>query len=208
MTEARQSILDTAIDQDPSTLKVRQTIFRSILAGMPIDEALISEVTGLGNSVVRSTVDRLVAAGIATTDAGEGVRRSVDGSEGLTVRSSRHSIVISGKELHTWCAFDVVGIPAALGLDTTGSTECPTCGTEIELMMRGGEVVDSGAIGWWPSASGGPVIEAFCPSASIFCNRSHLEEWRVTTGAEGAPRTLMELAEAGRSTWASFTAIE
>ena len=73
MTEASQSILDAAIDQDPSTLKVRQTIFRSILAGMPIDEALIAEMTGLGNSVVRSTVDRLVAAGIATTDAGEGV---------------------------------------------------------------------------------------------------------------------------------------
>ena len=206
MTEASESILDAAIGGDPSTLAVRQTVFRSILAGQPIGEARISELTGLDEAVVGSTIDRLVAAGIATTDGDGGTERMVDGAEGLTVRGSRHSIEISGNGLHTWCAFDVVGIPAALGLDTTGSTTCPTCGTEIALVVQAGEVVDSGAIGWWPSASGGPVIEAFCPSASIFCNRSHLEEWRASARAEGAPRTLVELAEAGRVTWAAFSA--
>ena len=204
MSDTSGSILDAAVDADPATLAVRQAAFRSILAGQTIDEARIAELTGLDAAMVRSAVDRLVAAGIATTDDCRGEQRSVDGSEGLTVRTSRHSISISGKDLFTWCAFDVVGIPAALGLDTRGSTRCPTCGARIELMVSKGEVVDTGAVGWWPAATGGPVIEAFCPSASSFCNLSHLEEWREATGAQGAPRTLMELAGAGRITWAGF----
>ncbi|MDA8386064.1 MAG: organomercurial lyase [Actinomycetota bacterium] len=204
MPEPSGSILDAAVDTDPVTLAVRRAAFRAILGGDTMEEARIADLTGLDGATVRSAVDRLVAAGIATTNAGEGEQRSVDGSEGLTIRSSAHSISISGNDLHTWCAFDVVGIPAALGLDTTGSTRCPTCGATIELTVLRGEVVDTGAVGWWPSASGGPVIEAFCPSASIFCNLSHLETWRASTNAMGTPRTLAELAEAGRSTWASF----
>ncbi|MDA8117774.1 MAG: organomercurial lyase [Actinomycetota bacterium] len=206
MSDTSGSILDAAIDAEPSTLAIRQAAFRAILSGIAIDEARVAEITGLDTALVGSTVDRLVAAGIATTDTGPAGERSIDGSEGLTVRASKHAISISGSDLHTWCAFDVVGIPAALGLDASGSTRCPTCGGAIELEVRKGEVVDSGAIGWWPSASGGPVIEAFCPSASIFCNSEHLDEWRTANQAEGTARTLVELAEAGRETWSSFRA--
>ncbi len=206
MPATTESILDAAVDGGASTLAVRRTVFHSMLAGTAINEARISELTGLDPGTVKGTVDRLVAAGIATTDGAKGAQRLVDGAEGLTIRNSGHTIWMSGSELHTWCAFDIVGIPAALGLDATGSTHCPTCLTEIKLEVLKGEVVESEVAGWWPALSGGPVVEAFCPSTSIFCNLNHLEAWRSATGARGTPRTLTELAQAGRTTWARFRA--
>ncbi|MDA8101963.1 MAG: organomercurial lyase [Nitrospiraceae bacterium] len=206
MPETTESILDAAVDGGATTLAVRRAVFNSMLAARGINEARICELTGLDPGAVKRAVDHLVAAGIATTDGAKGAQRLVDGAEGLTIRKSGHAIRISGSELHTWCAFDIVGIPAALGLDATGSTHCPTCLAEINLEVRKGEAVESEVVGWWPALSGGPVIEAFCPSASIFCNLNHLEAWRSATGAKGVPRTLTELAQAGRTTWARFRA--
>lgn len=200
---SQDSILDAAVATDATTLAIRRALFRSLLSGEPVDHHTAARSTGLDESVVRETVVQLVGAGVATL-ANEGQDLLIDGSEGLTTRPTRHSLLIEGHPLHTWCAFDIVGIPAALGISTSGSTDCPTCGRTIELTLSEGKVDDNGAVGWWPTATGGPVIEAFCPSASIFCSPEHLEEWRIAKGASGSVKTLGELEDLGRTTWMSL----
>ena len=56
---------------------------------------------------------------------------SIVGIHGLTLRSTRHRFEIDGLARHTWCAFDAVGIPAALGLDAVAHSDCPACGASF-----------------------------------------------------------------------------
>jgi hypothetical protein len=49
----------------------------------------------------------------------------------------------------TWdasCAWDALGIVAALGRDGTARTTCSDCGEALALDVRGGEVVDGGIV--------------------------------------------------------------
>src|SRR5437868_1820615 len=49
------------------------------------------------------------------------------GVHGLTLRPARHSFAHTGRTHWTWCAFNSVGIPAALGIDAEVRTTCPAC---------------------------------------------------------------------------------
>ena len=120
--------------------------------------------------------------------------------------SSPHRLLLDGRGLHTWCAFDTLGIPAALDVDAVARSACPTCGAEIVLGLPAGRPPAGPVVGWWPEAPSGPVNEAFCPTASLFCNHEHLDTWRAAHPLEpGVVLSLPELAERGRPTWALFT---
>jgi hypothetical protein len=201
---AIDSILDAAVGADSSTLAVRKFLFHAMLSGQAVPARTVALSTDLDEPKVRDIIDQLVKAGVATvTNDGQG-DLLVDGAEGVTTRTTRHSLLIDGLPLHTWCAFDIVGIPAALEIGATGSTDCPTCGRAIELSMVDGEVADHGVVGWWPATTGGPVIEAFCPSASLFCSSEHLDQWRVAQGASGSVKSVADLEALGRSTWSNL----
>jgi hypothetical protein len=49
------------------------------------------------------------------------------GIHGLTLRPTQHAFVHAERTHWTWCAFDSVGIPAALGVDAEARTTCPAC---------------------------------------------------------------------------------
>src|SRR4051794_24040236 len=65
--------------------------------------------------------------------------RTLLGIHGLTLRSTVHRIERPDRSVvHTWCALDAIGIPAALQSNATAVTECPTCQTTLRVELAEG----------------------------------------------------------------------
>jgi alkylmercury lyase len=147
-------------------------------------------------------VARLVDAGrLELDDEGR-----VLGVHGLAARPTRHRIVTDARAVHTWCAFDAIGIPAALEVDAVAETSCPSCEQPITITVQAGAVGGGNALClWFPSADCRHLVEDFCRHANVFCSREHLV---ATVGGEaaGAVLSLTEAAALGRRTWSDVAA--
>ena len=180
-----------------ATLAVRRAAFRQLLSGRPALIETVADEAGISIDAAREAADLVVSVGMAEVDDG-----TIVGMDGLTTRRTRHSLVLDGVELWTWCAYDIVGIGAALGADAVGSTQCGACGRQIEVVIREGRPEGSSAVGWLPDGSCANVMAEFCPSALLFCSRAHLDEWRaVRDTTSGAALDIGSLADRGRSFW-------
>ena len=179
------------------TLAVRRAAFRQLMSGRPARIDSVAEEAGLPPDAARHAADLVVSVGMAEVDDG-----TIVGMDGLTLRRTRHGLVLDGVALWTWCAYDIVGIAAALGVDAVGNTTCGACGRPIEVVVREGQPEANSAVGWLPDESCSNVMADFCPSALLFCSQPHLDEWktRESVGA-GEAMDLESLAERGRSSW-------
>jgi alkylmercury lyase len=181
-----------------ATLAIRRTAFRWLASsGRPlaIDEA--ATIAALDVETARQAIGLVASVGMAQIDG-----ETIVGMDGLTTRPTRHRMILDGVPLWTWCAYDIVGIAAALRASAIGTTKCGACGREIEVVVRKGRPKSSSAIGWLPQVGCSNVIEEFCPSALLFCSREHLETWRTDTQAgDGEAMTVGGLADRGRVGW-------
>lgn len=124
------------------------------------------------------------------------------GIHGLTLRTTRHRFTAAGRTHHTWCAFDSIGIPAALHLDAVAHTDCPTCSGPLEVRIHQGQPETSEAVVWMPTGSITNLMADFCASANLYCNVDHLR--RIVTAAPvcGEVTDLATAAALGHGTWA------
>ena len=146
--------------------------------------------------LVGTTVAELVRRGRCQVDD-EGW---LVGIHGVTLLPTRHRIVHEGSAHHTWCAFDAVGIPAALGIDAQAMTTCLTCGADITIEIRRGVADEPNVRLWLPPLGGEHLMETFCSAADLYCSREHLEQ-RLADAA-GEILDLGAAVELGRETWA------
>lgn len=153
-------------------------------------------ITELLNHEAADPVSQLVDEGRIEID-GEGRLRGI---HGLTLEATRHQIRRKEGHVHTWCALDAIGIPAALGIDAIASTSCPRCDRELLVRMVNG-VPDPSARGalWIPASDCGHLREDFCQHANLFCSLEHLEQHH---GNRARAITLEEAASLGRAMWA------
>lgn len=125
------------------------------------------------------------------------------GIHGLTLRTTRHSFDHAGVAHHTWCAFDSIGIPAALHLDAVAHTDCRACGQTMHVEIASGQPRHAeDAVLWLPAVAGDHLMNAFCATADLYCSSAHLRD-RIDTAA--TPGEIVDLATAaatGRATWA------
>lgn len=126
------------------------------------------------------------------------------GIHGLTLRTTRHRFVHHQRGRHTWCAFDSIGIPAALRLDATMHTDCPTCGRALTVEIVGGVSNDDNTVLWLPDATDGNLIANFCARADLYCSPEHLHQ-RVD--AAGTVADLAMAATLGCDVWADVAGI-
>lgn len=148
-----------------------------------------------------AVVDGLVAAGRAETDDGRLV-----GVHGLTLTPSRHRIEHDARDHYTWCAFDAIGIPAALGLDAIAHTDCPSCERRLAVPIRAGDPDGApGVVLWLPTAPCNHLRDEFCASADLYCSIEHLDANIDRNAVAGAVAPLTDAAALGRDTWADVT---
>jgi hypothetical protein len=158
----------------------------------------------LGSSEVAEDVFRKLAAmGRCQLD-----QDRIVGAHGLTMLPTPHQIRVPAGTRHTWCGFDAVGIPAALGLDATAVTSCTYCGRTIAVeLARGEPLAGSSAVVWMPASAGEHLIDDFCSRSNLFCNAEHLAGWRGIDDS-GNAISLDEAASLGRHTWADVADVE
>lgn len=67
------------------------------------------------------------------------VERDADGAvvgfSGLTLRRTAHSFETAGRQLHTWCAWDTLFLPAILGATARVRSTCPISGRTVQLVV-------------------------------------------------------------------------
>lgn len=182
---------------------VRRVAFIQLRAtAAPVDVATLAAECDLTLHEVEAALGSLVGAGTITRiPAG-----AVVAAGGLSVVPARHRLRLDGEQFWTWCAFDGIGIPAALNADAVVETRCPTCGRALVVPVEAGRPpAESQVVGWLPGGPCGNVQADFCPEANLFCDASHLAAWRDTGNHEGATASLLEFADIGKATWADIT---
>jgi alkylmercury lyase len=159
-------------------------------------------IRGRAGEVRRATAE-LARRGRAELDDGGRLL----GVHGLTLRLTRHAFVHAGRTHRTWCAFDSVGIPAALGLDAEARTTCPACDRALLITIRGGRPEDSDIALWLPSPTVGHMMADFCSAADLYCGREHLEQRIDPSTTPGDVLDLPGAAELGRTAWADVAGL-
>lgn len=196
MTDARRDAVP--IDGCDSTDAIGRFASRGFAALWRHQRVLATDLVE-GAEVIAAMVE---AGRLEIDDAGELVA-----VHGLAARPTRHRIEHPDGAIHTWCALDAVGIPAALGIDATAITSCPTCDTELRVRIERGVPKDLGPeMLWLPASACDHLVNDFCSHANLYCNDSHLTS-TIPTTSSGRAITVAEVAEIGRQTWADATEV-
>lgn len=133
--------------------RIREAAFALLLTERkPIAAAEIASTTDVSAGTLPAMLDQLARAGWIDRDE-EG---RVTGSAGLSLTTGPHRIAIDGTEFRTWCAYDSIGIAAALRADAAIRAQCAVCGAEIALDTRAGRPPASRSERLW-LASGGAI---------------------------------------------------
>lgn len=184
-------------DLPDSALRLAVDGFAALWCGRALP---VADLLGNGDQAI---ITELAARGRAEID--ESGR--LVGIHGLTLRSTRHRFDHAGRSHHTWCAFDSIGIPAALALDATAHTDCPTCGQPLTVEIDAGLPTGSGFALWLPSMSGDHLMAEFCAGANLYCSVEHLHQRIDTNLAPGTVTYLAKAAAIGAETWADVAAM-
>ena len=129
------------------------------------------------------------------------------GVHGLTLRPTRHAFAHAGRTHWTWCAFDSVGIPAALDIDAEARTTCPACECALHVPNHRGQPEASEIVLWMPSPTVGHLMTDFCAAADLYCRREHLEQRIDPTTQVGEVLDPAAAAELGRAAWADLAGL-
>lgn len=181
-------------------MDVGRVAFHAVRQGERPTAVQIAEQMGKDPDDVGADLQRLTSLGEANLDP-DG---RVEAVAGLSVAPAPHRLELDGQPLHTWCAYDAVGIPAALGSDATARTRCAWCDAPIEVCFTAGRLDQAPpAVLWFPAlwADGDNPQECWCPQANLFCREDHLEAWRSEHHAGDGEILDLECAASRGALW-------
>lgn len=181
---------------------IRAALFAILRRGRP---ATLEEVAAAANRTrdeVAEVIAALHAIGVALCDRSG----RIVAADGLSLTPTPHQLVLDGIDLHTWCAIDAVVIPAVIAANAVAVTGCGHCHAVVELHFERGRLLDDpGAVVWFPIKSCTNVSAEFCPEANLFCDSTHLDAWRATTGnPAGEMLTLSQAVDRCGFVWAAL----
>ena len=183
--------------------RVRETAFALLLTGRePIDTSELGTATGASIATLEAILDELASAGWIDRDQGcEGGR--VTGSAGLSLTIGPHRLTMDGATYRTWCAYDAIGIPAALHADAIVETDCAVRGRPITLEMSRGQPAARRSERLWLAAGGSSLRGDFCDPTVLLCSPDHADTWSHRQHGQGRAVNLVEGADLGAQAWAS-----
>lgn len=188
---------------DELAVRLRELAFGVLLRTKnPVEPATLASLADSDEGQVAATLDGLARAGRIDRDE-EG---RVLGAAGLTLGDGPHGLALDGHRFRTWCAFDALGIPAALGGDARVETACGVCGRRIEVDFREGRPTGRTSARLWLSAGGADMRADFCTPTVLLCSPAHAEAWAERRDGQGRALTLAEAVDLGATNWASVAA--
>ena len=183
--------------------RIREVAFALLLTehrAIAPDE--IAAATGTPRDDLSEMLGQLAGAGWIDRDEDGWVT----GSAGLSLTTGPHEIAIDGTSFRTWCAYDSIGIAAALAADAEIHTECAICGKEIELNTEAGQPPVGRPERLWLASGGTDLRGDFCDPTVLLCSPEHAADWAERQGGRGRAVELAEGALLGAEDWASCAA--
>lgn len=183
--------------------RIREAAFALLVRdGEPVTTSALAGAIGLPPEAVSRVVVTLAGAGWLDLD--ESGR--VSGAAGLSLEASPHRLSLDGSRFHTWCAFDALGIPAALAASGELSTPCGVCGRPLQVTFAAGEPDRAGPELLWLAEGGTDLRAAFCTPTVLLCGREHGQEWANIHDGHGDLLDLKVGSERGAIGWAGCAA--
>lgn len=158
----------------------------------------LARVTGLDSDVVGRATATLAAGGWLDLDAAG----HVTGAAGLSLATGPHRLTLGGTPFRTWCAYDALGIAAALEADALVETDCGQCGQAITIAFRGGVPERAGPERLWLADGGEDLRGSFCTPTVLLCDEAHGAMWAEAQAGRGRLLDLAEGARQGGAEWA------
>lgn len=168
----------------------------------PLEVADLATAVRLDAEAAAATVSNLAETGWLDLD-GSG---RVVGAAGLSLSTGPHRLSMGDHEFRTWCAYDALGISAALGADAVVETACGQCQAPIHLTFRGGAPERHGPEQLWLADGGADLRSSFCTPMVLLCGDEHGAAWSKTQAGQGHLLDLAEGARLGGLDWASCAA--
>jgi alkylmercury lyase len=114
---------------DPPLQQAALTLLRLLAHGEPVAVQRLADALGLPAAYLDETLEH--SPGVFRDD-----QRRIVGFMGLSVAPiSDHRILIDGRSLRAWCAWDTLFLPELLGETARVSSRCPSTGIEISLTV-------------------------------------------------------------------------
>jgi hypothetical protein len=179
--------------------QLREVAFALLLRDRrPIESSALGAVTGLPPEVIRDAVGTLAGAGWLDLDE----TGRVAGAAGLSLATGPHGLTIDDTVFRTWCAYDSLGIAAALETDARVETTCAVCHASIDLRLHGGVQERDGPERRWLADGGSDLRGSFCTPTVLLCGDEHGFAWAESQGGQGRLLDLTEAARLGATDWA------
>jgi len=181
---------------------VRRTAFSLLVRdGRPVAVGALVESSeaDMDQSTVADAVERLAARGYLDLDRSG----AVVGAGGLTLGPAPHSLLLRGRDYRTWCAYDAIGIAAALGEAAAVSTRCGVCGRAIALPLPAGATAERPER-LWLSAGGPRLRDDFCAPTVLLCSTEHAGTWSERQEGQGRILDLGTASRLGAGAWAGY----
>jgi hypothetical protein len=124
------------------------------------------------------------------------------GAAGLTLGPGAHRLLLRDRDYRTWCAYDAIGIVAALGEPGSLSTHCGICARPIALRLPEAAVAERPER-LWLSAGGDDLRTDFCAPTVLLCSPEHGQTWAERQQGRGRLLDLRSAARLGAGAWAS-----
>ncbi|HEY8767448.1 MAG TPA: organomercurial lyase [Dehalococcoidia bacterium] len=177
--------------------KFAKAAFRLLLNdATPMPMGTLAERIGVEQALVTRVFDHLRLVGRAETDGDR-----LLGVYGLTLKPTQHRLTLRGSTFFTWCAFDIVGIPAALGESAEIASVCAHCRAVVSFAMTDGEPPSLPLVVSWLSERCDSIRDQFCPAVNFYCDRTHYQAALNHGQAPDSALSLEQVAEMGRHNW-------
>jgi hypothetical protein len=159
--------------------------FQLLLAeGHPVTVERLAAALGGDAGTVEQVLGRLEQAGRTRRNSAG----AVTGSLGLSAEPTAHELIIDGARRWTWCAYDAVGILAALGASGQVRSRSPHTGTPIELAFdQGRPAADSRVVVFLARGPCVSVVEDWCPLVNFFEDHDTAAAWAAQHGLPAPP---------------------
>ena len=174
--------------------------FRLLLAqGRPVSVERLAAALGRDAEPVEQALDRLARAGrTRRNQAGE-----VTGSLGLSVEPTAHELTVEGARRWTWCAYDAVGILAALGASGRVRSRSPHTQAPIEFAVHQDRPAAGSQVVFLAQGPCVSVVDDWCPLVNFFEDPDTAAAWAAQHGITGTAVPLLQAAATGAAAWRS-----
>lgn len=183
--------------------QLREAAFALLLRDQqPVTASTLVALTGLSPESTRRSIRTLADAGWLDLD----IDGRVAGAAGLSLVKGPHRLTVAGAPFRTWCAYDALGIPAALGRDAELTTTCGQCERDVRLQFHDGRPDRAGPELLWLAEGGADLRGSFCSPTVLLCGPDHGHAWGEAQGGHGELLDLETASRRGGSDWAGCAA--